>query len=392
MIDLAHARELFPTGERAAVLELAPDQPVEYDAWDLESWTPGLARAAARAGAVEVIDRRPAGRPGPRPARVRAVARRRSPTRCGPAARGSTSASSSTGITTSTCCRWRSRSTCAADTAACDIQFGMCSVRPTRRTRGTPPSSRCVPTATSTSANPTSASPCSTTAATATACSTVGCGSAWRAPPAIPIPTPIRASTPSTWRVPARRRAGRRARRGRAPQPPARIVVGRVRTGSAPIVRSRADRAPRRRDRCDQACRRRPGDLIVRLHEAVGNRTRISVGARPRIGASRCNLLEEPQSGSRSATASAPSRCSRSSWSTLRLTPSPATVGPARIRSGVDGRGGGAPSGRTARRRSASPSRRRSPGWSGWPAPCAGCDRVACPPRNIIVPGTSLST
>ena len=39
IIDLAHAREIVPTGRFAAVLELAVDQPVEYDAWDLESWT-----------------------------------------------------------------------------------------------------------------------------------------------------------------------------------------------------------------------------------------------------------------------------------------------------------------------------------------------------------------
>ena len=39
IIDLDHARELVPEGERAAVLELAVDHPVEYDAWDVESWT-----------------------------------------------------------------------------------------------------------------------------------------------------------------------------------------------------------------------------------------------------------------------------------------------------------------------------------------------------------------
>ncbi len=39
IIDIAARRELIPTGERAAVLELGRDQPVEYDAWDLESWT-----------------------------------------------------------------------------------------------------------------------------------------------------------------------------------------------------------------------------------------------------------------------------------------------------------------------------------------------------------------
>jgi alpha-mannosidase len=38
VIDLAHARELLPEGALGAVLELAPDHPVRYDAWDLESW------------------------------------------------------------------------------------------------------------------------------------------------------------------------------------------------------------------------------------------------------------------------------------------------------------------------------------------------------------------
>ncbi len=39
IIDIASQRELIPDGERSAVLELGRDQPVEYDAWDLESWT-----------------------------------------------------------------------------------------------------------------------------------------------------------------------------------------------------------------------------------------------------------------------------------------------------------------------------------------------------------------
>jgi alpha-mannosidase len=39
-------------------------------------------------------------------------------------------------------------------------------------------------------------------------------------------------------------------------------------------------------------------DVIVRLHEAVGNRTRVSVAIPGRIDeAWRCNLLEEPSSG-----------------------------------------------------------------------------------------------
>ena len=39
IIDIVSRRELIPEGANAAVLELGRDQPVEYDAWDLESWT-----------------------------------------------------------------------------------------------------------------------------------------------------------------------------------------------------------------------------------------------------------------------------------------------------------------------------------------------------------------
>lgn len=39
MIDLAAQREVVPEGGRTASLELGRDHPVEYDAWDLESWT-----------------------------------------------------------------------------------------------------------------------------------------------------------------------------------------------------------------------------------------------------------------------------------------------------------------------------------------------------------------
>jgi alpha-mannosidase len=41
-----------------------------------------------------------------------------------------------------------------------------------------------------------------------------------------------------------------------------------------------------------------PKDLIVRLHEAVGDRTRITLRCdRPIAAASLCNLLEEPHTG-----------------------------------------------------------------------------------------------
>jgi alpha-mannosidase len=39
------------------------------------------------------------------------------------------------------------------------------------------------------------------------------------------------------------------------------------------------------------------GDLVVRLHEALGDRARVRVRAAERVvGAARCNLMEEPVS------------------------------------------------------------------------------------------------
>jgi alpha-mannosidase len=58
IIDLARARELVPDGAYAAVLELAVDHPVEYDAWDLESWTREGARplTGIDGAEVEIVD------------------------------------------------------------------------------------------------------------------------------------------------------------------------------------------------------------------------------------------------------------------------------------------------------------------------------------------------
>ncbi len=39
VIDIVRGRELLPAGRPAAVLVLAADHPVHYDAWDVESWT-----------------------------------------------------------------------------------------------------------------------------------------------------------------------------------------------------------------------------------------------------------------------------------------------------------------------------------------------------------------
>lgn len=55
VIDVVRAREVVPPGHLAAVLELAPDRPVRYDAWDLESWTPGLAEPLVRPTEIEIV-------------------------------------------------------------------------------------------------------------------------------------------------------------------------------------------------------------------------------------------------------------------------------------------------------------------------------------------------
>jgi len=51
IIDVRRGRELLPVGQTIR-FELAPDHPVEYDAWDVESWTPALGREV---GGVETV-------------------------------------------------------------------------------------------------------------------------------------------------------------------------------------------------------------------------------------------------------------------------------------------------------------------------------------------------
>ncbi len=53
IIDVSRGRQLLPAGRRIT-LELAPDHPVEYDAWDLESWTRSLGSPITTAQSVEV--------------------------------------------------------------------------------------------------------------------------------------------------------------------------------------------------------------------------------------------------------------------------------------------------------------------------------------------------
>ena len=56
--SLDHDRELLLLG-RTVALELAPDHPVEYDAWDLESWTRRLSRPLTECDGIEVVEHGP---------------------------------------------------------------------------------------------------------------------------------------------------------------------------------------------------------------------------------------------------------------------------------------------------------------------------------------------
>lgn len=59
LIDVVRGRELLPAGGRAAVLELAADHPVRYDAWDVESWTVANGVALTESESVTVTERGP---------------------------------------------------------------------------------------------------------------------------------------------------------------------------------------------------------------------------------------------------------------------------------------------------------------------------------------------
>ncbi len=285
-------------GTVGAVLELAPDRPVRYDAWDLESWTPGLATPLLDADSVEVVAT------GPLLGRVRVV---RS---FGP----STATVTYTMRAGSAATRRRHRARLAARRAPAVDRCSRSTFAPTRRLRhpvrpraSTDPRVELVgrrqvrgvrPSLRRSQPSPSSVSPCSTTVATGTACSTGGSGSAWRERRDIPIPTPTAACTRST--SPCSRTGpgwttwSHEAERFNVPL---RVVVGRRRG------RARSDRVAHRarasRSTPSSSPTTSPGDLIVRLHEAGGNRRPITRPVRPAgsIAASLCNLLEEPHAG-----------------------------------------------------------------------------------------------
>ena len=58
IIDVVAGRELLPVG-RKVELELAPDHPIEYDAWDVEEWTRGLGSELGGVQSVTVLDAGP---------------------------------------------------------------------------------------------------------------------------------------------------------------------------------------------------------------------------------------------------------------------------------------------------------------------------------------------
>lgn len=57
--DLRFDRELVPAGSRTAAVQIAADHPVEYDAWDLESWTAPSSVDLPPATSVTVLEEGP---------------------------------------------------------------------------------------------------------------------------------------------------------------------------------------------------------------------------------------------------------------------------------------------------------------------------------------------
>jgi alpha-mannosidase len=295
VIAVAAARELLPSGELAARLELAPDRPVRYDAWDLESWTADQATPLLQADSVEVVATGPlVGRVrversfGPSTARLTYTLRAGSPRL-------------DIGIELD----WQHREhllsmafplDVRADTAACDIQFGH--VR--RPTHGST----------------------SWDAAKFEVC----------AHRFVDLGEPdFGVALLNNGRYGHGLFGGRirvsLARAARYPDPdadrgvhtvdvalfphgpgladvideaqrfnmPLRVACGGAETAPPPVVtlHGRGVEIDAVKPADDD-----PADLIVRLHEAVGNRTRISLRCDRRIvGASLCNLLEEPSAG-----------------------------------------------------------------------------------------------
>ena len=318
IIDVTAGRELLPPGA-AVALELAPDHPVEYDAWDVEAWTRGLGRAVGGVRVGRGRRRRSAGR------RRCEVVRRfgrvvdhRSGPRCAPAARASTSTFD---------IDWHEDEQLLSLMVPLDVHARRGRVRhpvrprdapdARRARRGTRPSSRCARTASSTSPSRRSVSPCSTTVATATVCRTAA--SACRCCARRSTPTRRRTTAGTGSRsaccrtapglhevlprgrgaehAAARRGAGRRRP---ASPPPLVTVDGARRGGQRGQARRRRQRRPDRAPRTRCAATAPP----ITVRAAVAHHRRAAL--QPAGGAAAA--LESP-------TASSPSPCARSSSS-----------------------------------------------------------------------------
>jgi alpha-mannosidase len=308
IIDLARARELVPSGQIAAALELAVDRPVEYDAWDLESWTRSSGTPLTGSGGgrdqveVSTVDT------GPLVGRVR-VARTFGPSR---SVVTYELRAGSPQLFVHVELDWHHDEhllsmafplDVRSDTAMCDIQFGVVG-RPTH------PSS------------PWDAAKFEVCAHRFVDVSEPDFGvailndgryghgvfdgavrvSLARAA-TYPDPNADRGHHEVTLAI-LPHGAGLAEVRDRAARlnAPLRVTIdGRAQTPPSPIVRVvGADGAAPAGVEIDavKLADDASGDLIVRLHEAVGNRRRVSVVAVDRIAAAwRCNLLEEPTTG-----------------------------------------------------------------------------------------------
>ncbi len=307
IIDLARAREVVPAGARAGVLELAPDHPVEYDAWDLEVWTRD-GGTPVPAGDVRVVDRGPlVGRVavrtvfGPSSATVTYELRAGSPE-----------------LLVHVELDWHHDEhllsmafpvDVRADTAACDVQLGLVH-RPTHR---------------STSWDAAKFEVCAHRFVDVAepsfgvavlndgryghglADGTVRVSLARAAK--YPDPDADHGSHAVTLGV-LPHGAGRApvlAAARRLNVPPRLVVVERPEgappsAGSAtvptPVVRLSGPGADSVEVDAVKLADDRSGDLVVRLHEALGDRAAVTVAAGPRIGGAwRCDLLEEPRAG-----------------------------------------------------------------------------------------------
>ncbi|GAB3805714.1 hypothetical protein GCM10027605_32210 [Micromonospora zhanjiangensis] len=165
--DLVADREVLPAGAAANVLQLHPDTPNNFDAWDVEDFYRNRRRDLTDHTKIEVSDDDPAGPPSGSPDGT-GTRRTRRPCRWPPGSGCCGSPSRWTGRSGRPCSRSRSRSTCRPTGPARRSSSVTCSGRRTPTRPGTRPGSRSARTASCTSVSPATAWPWSTTARTGT--------------------------------------------------------------------------------------------------------------------------------------------------------------------------------------------------------------------------------